>query len=88
MTTMVLLLIFSFWIRPNNVRAYIREVRPEHCRDRVQRKATYGVIRLTGNIVSWQPTAHLSLELFYTTQSKTWSWIESWAQFLQLNPAY
>ena len=44
---------FVFWIRPSNVHAYIREVRPEHYRYRVQRK--------TGS-------SDLSLELFYTTQ--------------------
>ena len=33
--------IFSFWIRPSNVHAYIREVRPEHCREYVQRTANY-----------------------------------------------
>ena len=33
--------IFSFLIRPSNVHAYIREVRPEHCREYVQRTANY-----------------------------------------------
>ena len=68
MTTMVLLFIFRF----GNLHAYIREVRPEHGRYRVQRKANYGAIRPTSNIVSWQRTARV--------------WTESWAPCRQLNP--
>ena len=62
-------------IRPSNVHAYTREVRPEHGRYRVERKAysNYGTNHL---LVSELPTDHgselpidLCLELFYTSLS-------------------
>ena len=34
---------FRFGIRPSNVHAYTREVRPAHANDRVARKANYGL---------------------------------------------
>ena len=75
MTTMVRLFIFSFCIRPSNVHAYTREVRPEHGRYRVERKA-YSNYGANGLLVSELPTDHgselpidLCLELFYTSQS-------------------
>ena len=75
MTTMVRLFIFSFCIRPSNAHAYTREVRPEHGRYRVERKA-YSNYGANGLLVSELPTDHgselpidLCLELFYTSQS-------------------
>ena len=75
MTTMLRLFIFSFCIRPSIVHAYTREVRPEHGRYRVERKA-YSNYGANGLLVSELPPDHgselpiyLCLELFYTSQS-------------------
>ena len=55
---------------------FIREVRPEHGRYRVQRKANCGAIRPTSNIVSWQRTARV-----WTESRATWSVLSSWMKF-------